>query len=123
MTSDMCNWERVYVDLAVVCERVGGGVWLTVITSLEVDCSSVSCSVGDADVLVKDTVVVDFQVTTGKYNLESVLCANLNSLVNVVSGVGVAILSEYVEVETLCVWEESLDEGTVGVIEYLENSR
>ena len=119
----MCDCERVKVDLAIVSESVCGGVWLTIVASLKVDCSSVSCSVGDTDVLVKDTVVVDFQVATGKYNLESVLCANLNSLVNVVSGVGVAILSEYIEVETLCVWEESLDEGTVGVIEYLENSR
>ena len=123
MTSDMCNWERVYVDLAVVCERVDRGVWLTVIAGLEVDWSSVTCSVGDADVLVEDSVVVDFKVTWTNYDLKSVLGANLCSLVDVVGDVGVAILSENVEVKTFGGWEEGLNERTIGVVENLENSR
>ena len=89
------------VDLAIVCERVGCSVGLTVVAGLEVDCSSISCSVGDADVLVEDTVVVDFQVTGSNHDLKSVLGANLCSLVDVVGCVGVTILCKNVEVETL----------------------
>ena len=88
------------VDLAIVCERVGCSVGLTVVAGLEVDCSSISCSVSDADVLVKDTVVVDFEVTSRDNDLKSVLGANRRSLVDVVGDVGVAILSENVEVKT-----------------------
>ena len=88
------------VDLTIVCERVGCSVGLTVVAGLEVDCSSISCSVGDADVLVKDTVVVDFEVTSRNNDLKSVLGANRRSLVDVVGDVGVAILSENVEVKT-----------------------
>ena len=118
----MCDCERVKVDLAIVSESVCGGVWLTIVASLKVDCSSVSCSVGDTDVLVKDTVVVDFQVATGKYNLESILSANLRSLVDVVGGVRITILSKDVEVKTFGAWEEGFNERTIGVIENLENS-
>ena len=96
---------------------------MTVITSLEVDCSSVSCSVGDADVLVEDTVVVDFQVTGSNHDLKSVLGANLCSLVDVVGCVGVTILCKHVEVETLGGREEGLNERTVGVVENLEDGR
>ena len=119
----MCNWERVKIDLAVVCERVDRGVWLTVIAGLEVDWSSVICSVGDADVLVKDTVVVDFEVTSRNNDLKSVLGANRRSLVDVVGCVGVTILCKHVEVETLGGWEKGLNERTVSVVENLEDGR
>ena len=117
----MCNWERVKIDLAVVCERVDRGVWLTVIAGLEVDWSSVICSVGDADVLIKDTVVVDFQYAWSNHDLKSVLGANFRSLVNIVGYVGVTILCKHVKVKTLGGWEKGLNKGTVGCVENLEN--
>ncbi len=119
----MCNWERVKIDLAVVCERVDRGVWLTVIAGLEVNWSSVICSVGDADVLIKDTVVVDFQYAWSNHDLKSVLGANLRSLVNIVGYVGVTILCKHVKVKTLGGWEKGLNEGTVGCVENLKNGR
>ncbi len=119
----MCNWERVKIDLAVVCERVDRGVWLTVIAGLEVDWSSVICSVGDADVLIKDTVVVDFQYAWSNHDLKSVLGANFRSLVNIVGYVGVTILCKHVKVKTLGGWEKGLNKGTVGCVENLENGR
>ena len=119
----MCNWERVKIDLAVVCVRIDRCVWLTVIAGFEVDWSSVICSVGDADVLIKDTVVVDFQYTWSNHDLKSVLGANLRSLVNIVGYVGVTILCKHVKVKTLGCWEKGLNEGTVGGVENLENSR